>query len=409
MDHRKLQSGLVRRGGSQRRRGAVLIYSIIMMGALIAVASLAVDYAVVQSSKTQLVAAVDAAVRCAVKKMATGSTVAQAQAAAIALAAQNKVGGTAVALATTDVVVGYWNSTSQTFTAAGTPTNAFQVNGTLTAAKGNAVRLYWAPLFGQSTCDVRATAVATYKAAGYGMVGLNYIKMGGNSSDSYWNTTGTTGGNDGSIASNGNITLGGSSSISGEAHPGIGKSVNNPNAVTGSTAPLTSPLVYPNGSAGSYATTNNNGYAPSAASAGISSGSLNVDKNKTLILPAGNYYVKDFNVSAGGTLSFTGPATVYIYGNLTMGGNAETSGSLPTNLNIVMCPDASGNPPGSVSIGGGSALYADIYAPQSALVMSGSGDLYGSVVALSIDMTGSSAVHYDVLADPNAGKVVMVK
>jgi len=41
--------------------------------------------------------------------------------------------------------------------------------------------------------------------------------------------------------------------------------------------------------------------------------------------------------------------------------------------------------------------------------MSGNGDLYGTIVAGSIDMTGTSAVHYDVLSDPNAGKVVMTQ
>src|SRR5581483_10985968 len=54
------------------RRGAVLLYSIVLLVGLIAVSSLAVDYALVQSSKTQLVAAVDAAARCAVKKLAMG-------------------------------------------------------------------------------------------------------------------------------------------------------------------------------------------------------------------------------------------------------------------------------------------------------------------------------------------------
>ena len=40
--------------------------------------------------------------------------------------------------------------------------------------------------------------------------------------------------------------------------------------------------------------------------------------------------------------------------------------------------------------------YADIYGPQSRINMSGTGDIYGSIVGKSIDMTGNSAIHYDM-------------
>ena len=181
--------------------------------------------------------------------------------------------------------------------------------------------------------------------------------------------------------------------------------------MTGSTTPLTSPLVYANGSAGIYSNSayNDNGQLPSAASAGLSSGVLNVNTTKSPVVPGGTYYVKDFTVAAGGSISFLGPTTIYVYGSVSLGGHAISSSTKAGDLKIVMVPDQSGNPPGSITIGGSSALYADIYAPQSELTMSGTGDLYGSIVALSIDMTGSSAIHYDVLADPNAGKVVMVQ
>src|SRR4051794_39565099 len=99
------------------RRGSVLLYSIIMLTALIAVGSLAVDYALVQSSKTQLIAAVDAAARAGAKKLSAGATVTVAQSAAIAVAAQNKVNGSALTLTTAEVVEGFWDSSTQTFTA----------------------------------------------------------------------------------------------------------------------------------------------------------------------------------------------------------------------------------------------------------------------------------------------------
>ena len=79
--------------------------------------------------------------------------------------------------------------------------------------------------------------------------------MSGNASDSYWSSNGTTptGGAMGNIGSNGPITLSGSSSIHGNAWPGAGYSVSGATKVTGSTAPLTTPLVYPDGDVGTAA------------------------------------------------------------------------------------------------------------------------------------------------------------
>jgi Flp pilus assembly protein TadG len=393
----------------ENRRGSITLYALIVLFILLAMASFAVDYAVVQIAKTQLTAVVDAAARCAAKKLATGSTTAQAQSAAITLAAQNKVNGAALTLTTANVVVGNWDSSAQTFTANGTPTNACRVTGALSTATGNPVQLYWARVIGRSTCDVHASATATFKSSGYGLVGLNFIKMSGNASDSYWDTTGVTGGQNGSIASNGDITLSGSASINGDAHPGIGKSVSKPGAVTGSTAALTAPLVYPPGSAGSYATTNDDGVIPVGGNCGILNGSLNLSGNNSLTLPGGNYYFNNYTTSGNSTVTFTGPATLYIYGKLDISGCTVTYSNQPTNLKIVMVPDSSGNAPGSVTISGSSAMYADIYAPQSPLTISGTGDLYGSIVGLSIDMSGTAKIHYDILNDPNAGKVVMAQ
>lgn len=391
------------------RRGSILIYSVIAMTAMLALTSLAVDYGSVQVVKTQLMAAVDASARAGAHSLAIGNTAAQAQAAAIAAAGSNTANSTAVALTMSDVLVGNWDSTAGTFAANTTPYNAVQVNAALTAAKGTAVKLWFARIVGRNTCDVHASAAATYKPSGYGIVGLNFITMGGNTSDSYWNTTGATGGQRGSIASNGNITLSGSSYINGDAHPGVGMNVNAPSKVSGSTTRLTSPLVYPNGDAGSSATTNDNTQITTTFRTGPNQQDLVLKANDVCTAPGGTYYFHDVNLSGGSTLSFTGPATLYVWHNLTMGGNTSTASNLPGNLHIICCPSTGGAAPGPISLSGTSALYADIYAPQSPITMSGTGDLYGSLVGLSINMTGTSTIHYDILNDPNAGKVTLVQ
>src|SRR5205085_8968780 len=122
----------------------------------------------------------------------------------------------------------------------------------------------------------------------------------------------------------------------------------------------------------------------------------------------GVYYCHDVNISGTAAVSFTGPTTIYCYHNFTMTGSTSTSGSTPQNLTVIMCPGANGAAPGPVNIGSSAALYADIYAPQSAITLSGTGDIYGSVVGLSINMTSTSAIHYD-LALSGSGQISLVK
>jgi hypothetical protein len=92
-----------------------------------------------------------------------------------------------------------------------------------------------------------------------------------------------------------------------------------------------------------------------------------------------------------------------------MSGNTVTSSSKPGNLTIIMCKKPDGKPPGGVTISSSAALYANIYAPQSAVTLSGSGDIYGSVLGLSVDMTGSSGIHFDLSLNAQNGTISLVQ
>src|SRR5205823_3735723 len=133
----------------------------------------------------------------------------------------------------------------------------------------------------------------------------------------------------------------------------------------------------------------------SVPSTAMSASSFKLGNNQTVVLPGGTYYFNNFSTGAGSTTIFTGPATVYVYGTIQMNGNAVTAASLPKNLTIVSVPNGS-SAPGSITLTGTSALYATIYAPQSRISMSGTGDIYGSILGKSIDMTGNAAVHNDL-------------
>jgi hypothetical protein len=326
-----------------------------------------------------------------------------ARTAAAAVASLHTVDGTPVQLdEAADIEFGSWDVNNTAFTPSATGTGAVRVTIRRTKARGNAVPLTFGSIFGVGTCDVHTFAVAKAGEYGYGLIGLNYIKMGGNATASYRSNVAGSVDAHGSIASNGDITLAGSSLVRGDARPGIGKTVFGAGGrVTGLVTPLTTPLVFPNlpeGDPGTYATVNNNGYLPPLSG----KGDLKLGSNTSLTLPGGIYYVHHLDLGAGSTLTLNGPATFYVWGDVLLGGHTNTNGNVPKNLRIIQVAS------GKFDVTGTSALYASIYAPQSALRFSGTGDVYGSVLGLSVDMTGTSAVYYDLALTVNAG-VKLVK
>jgi hypothetical protein len=64
--------------------------------------------------------------------------------------------------------------------------------------------------------------------------------------------------------------------------------------------------------------------------------------------------------------------------------------SLPKNLRIVLV-----NAGTSVEFYSGGVTYADVYAPGSTFKMAGSATLCGSVVAKSIDLSGTARLIFD--------------
>jgi hypothetical protein len=389
-----MRSSVISKRQMHRRRGISIVYLAISLGVIVVLATLGVDLGRVQLAKTELRAAADAAARAAAAKVAKGGALAQVRAEAITWASYNTAdGGRSVTLLPGDIETGNWNAArTPKFVVSSTDINAVRVTASLTAARNSAVPLSFAGIVGITSCDVSVVAIATFQSQGYSVIGLDYVRMGGNSSSSYWSSGGSGTDKLGSVASNGDITLTGSTLINGDARPGVGKTVYGADKVTGSTAPLTTPLSFPNGDAGSHHKFNDNGYIPGSF---LSGADLTVAKNQDLTLPGGNYYVRDLTLAAGGNLTFTGPATIYAYGTVDLSGHATTSGSVPGNLSLIMVP-LNGTPPGSVNIGSKSAMYMTIYAPQSPILLSGTGDIYGSLLGKSIDMTGTSAIHYDM-------------
>ena len=378
-------------------RGLSIIYIVVTMVAATGLVSLAVDYGRVQMAKTELRRAADAGARAAATALGSTST---AQSLAVQFAGANTCDGQAVQLdVANDIEFGTWDSTTRTFTVY-TGTNqanadAVRVTARRLASRGNALPLYLAGAVGQKTCDAQGSCIATIVTGGFGLVGINFISLKGNTTASYWSSTGATGGNAGDIASNGNISSTGTSYISGTVW-------HRPQTtVTGVTANrvriLPQPLSFANGDASPYTKNNNDNGLITPSNTVSNVPDFNAGAGKTVSVPGGHYFFHNFSASSTATVNFLGPAVVYYYGTFNLGAQTSTNGNLPKNLTFVAVPDPNtGASPGALTISGAGNLYATIYAPQSDITLSGSGNIYGSLIGKSITMSGSADIYYDL-------------
>jgi hypothetical protein len=134
------------------------------MTAMIAVCSLAVDYARVQLVKTELLRAADAAARYAASGLAHDPAAARAN--AKAAARDNLADGLQVVLQDADIELGKWDAKARVFTPySGSEqeyANAVRVTAERSAARGNGVPLTFARLLGPSFGRARAQSIVEF-------------------------------------------------------------------------------------------------------------------------------------------------------------------------------------------------------------------------------------------------------
>jgi Flp pilus assembly protein TadG len=406
-DGGKASSNMPKKAVKLRRRcGSVLMYSIVAMVVLTAFVSFGVDFGRVQLAKTALQAAADAAARAGAAELSAGGTDAQVVAEAVAYAAANTVDGSPVVLSTTaspsDILIGNWDSTqTPKFSTTRTPKNAVNVSAARTAARGTAIPLVFGQIFGQRWCDIHVQVIATSQTTNTGVVGMGSVTMSGNAFiDSYNSNNGAysagSATSNGDVQSNGAITLAGGNTIYGDASPGPGFAATG-GVVTGSRAPLTSTVSYPAASAGTYSTNNSNANVASH----ISNGDFNLSGSNSATMPAGVYYFNDFTMSGSSTVTVTGPTTIYVTGTTSISGSVVNISGTPSNLQFIVIGSH------SVTLSGSSAFIWELYAPQSPVTLSGSAQIFGSVIGGSIRISGGS-IHYDQ-ALGSSGQVTIVQ
>ena len=363
----------------RRRPGMAMIYLLVILTLIFALASFAIDYGRVQLSKSQLQISTDAAAKWAALGMSGGKSAARTR--ANAAAADNPVNGVAIRFASSDVVLGSWNDSTHVFTPNGTPSNAVKLSSTAV------IPLTLGKMVNKTSVTLRASAVARTESI-RGMIGLNGIDfqnkafIGSYDSSVNTNPTEATANSNAKVSSNGPITGQNNGTLKGDFTYGPSGSVAvNSWTISGTSTKLTSPVPTPK-----MPTWN-----PVPNPGGITNGDY-INNGGTL--NGGSYWFNSLAVN--GPLSFNGPTTIYVNGDITIdgsNGSITAYNSRPGNLTIYQ-------------IGAGrkfvtknnTSIKAIIVAPGSDFDGKNGVDFYGLVIFNTISMKN----HVDFFFDESA-------
>ena len=405
---RRLSSRYLSKQIRIRRRGASIIYIVVAMFVITGIVSFGVDVGWVRVARNQVQTAANAsALAGALSLPDADSAAAKSEAISIATNSTYNMASTSVSMQTGDIDLGmYWPPT-QTFYTVGTSlpdgytvkesdSNAMRVKGYRTTARSNPLPLFFARIFGKQNIDVNATATAYVRGGptgdGFGIIGLNSIGSNGNGAivDSYLPPNYNVVRHNAKCASNGSITLG-NGDVYGDCRPGINQHLyQGPNSiVTGWTAPLTEPLVFP---------------PPVAPGGAVALGNFSGST-----LAPGTYTATRLDLPKNFTITgSSGVVSIYLSGNLDTAGNtnANSTGDASRFRIYVI-----GNR--NLTVQGNSDVRMWLYAPQSNYRMNGGTNFWGSIIVQELSFIGTSNIHYDESfggsGDDDAFTAVLIK
>ncbi|HEV8606715.1 MAG TPA: pilus assembly protein TadG-related protein [Tepidisphaeraceae bacterium] len=377
------------------RRGVAAVYSILMLVVLCGLVSMGVDLGRVQVAKTELRSAADGAARSGAAGLATSVT--QAKTDATAVAAANTCDGSSVVLdQTQDIEFGTWDDTAGTFTVltggAQSSANAVRVTARRIAARNTAIPLVFARLVGRSTCDVNAVAIAKVTLGlGRGFTGLNSITVKNNS---YWvsynsafnpNPTLASASSNAIVGTNGVFNADANDHIQGNIQLGSTGSLAGAPQVTGTVSSYTSPLATPVSPA----------WTPGTNPGGIPQ---DYTVSSPTTLPGGTYWFTTLDVNKD--LTFSGPATLYVNGNIDLDGDLRAYNNLPANLKIYQI--GANRTFGDVGTNN-LTVVADVEAPGSAYVAKNQMIFMGVAIFKSIEVKNNAKFFFDEAAGMGLG------
>jgi Flp pilus assembly protein TadG len=389
-----------RRCRRDERKGAIVVLVALLIVALLAMVAFTVDIGYIVAVDTQMQRTADAcalAAACVLPDRAEALSVAQAT-------ARENAGAGGPELQVTDVEPGMWDRDTATFTASGAPeVNAVRVTVRRTAARGNALQLFFAPVLGQRQAEVVTTATAMYDEDLCGpLVGIDWVSVPGDPrTDSYRSTRGSYGSQTprdrGSLCSDGPITLEGGPVVNGDANPGKGSrtTLTGNSVLTGNRTPRLRPLKISPVDPTEAAASNDNNALPkvqkgkSWVSPVDSRRNFLIDGGADYTIQPGTYYLNNFSITGNSKLRFAGPTTIYLTGSLdTAGGDVFNNTQVPGNVQIMMTGS-------TARVAARVDFHGVIYAPNTAVTVDGGADWFGAVVGKTLTATGNTQFHYD--------------
>ncbi|REJ71681.1 MAG: TadE/TadG family protein [Planctomycetota bacterium] len=165
MQLRRFDQLLNNRLAADRRKGAILVLAAVLLTAMFGFVAFALDVGLICLAKAELQNAADAGALAGVQMLGNGPGAVRDE--ATLLTSKNDAAGTPVEILAEDVEIGHLDPVTQEFTAlpadqehAGT---AVRVTCRRSAARGNPLQLFFAPIIGSTHADVAESAIATLR------------------------------------------------------------------------------------------------------------------------------------------------------------------------------------------------------------------------------------------------------
>jgi hypothetical protein len=249
-----------------------------------------------------------------------------------------------------------------------------------------------------STAQVEAWLQSSQLFGCQGICSGGLINLSGDSTiDSYNSSQGAYGGanvgSNGNLATNGNITLsGGLTRVNGNATAHGTVTASGGSAVTGTTTQSAPTVSYPSVAACG---------PPYSSGAGLSgtytyssaTGILNLSGSGSVTLAAGTYCFNSVTLSGSSTLTNSGVVTINLIAKSDFsGGSIVNSTGTPSSLTIQSSYSSSSD---GIVLSGGSGAKMVVNCPLCQVKLSGSGNVYGAIIAGSYDSSGGGQLHYD--------------
>jgi Flp pilus assembly protein TadG len=382
----------LRRKSQRKRRGVIVVMAAICLVMTFAFLAFSTDFGYIVVTGSELQNAADSGALSGARALPKSREAAIE--AAKTWAGKNIAARESVVVADGDVEIGLWNDDTATFTPlpadpSNSP-NAVRVTCSRTAANGNPLNLFFAPMLGTASANLTATAIAATTLSCGGFVATEYAEVSSGFTDSYDSRHGSYAsqvpGDEGHVCSNKDIVV--KAPVNGDASPGTDYSVSiqGGGVVTGSTNPHT-PRSYPLAEAGNAAFLNDNDLINPS---NWLNGKLSIPNGQVVDFPGGTIYAT--SVSINGELRISSATTIYIEETASIAGQGIVNTSqIPSDLKIVLLTQ-SGR---TSTFAGLSDVFATIYGPGAGVTTAGNAAFYGGIIAGQLKFTNSGGCHAD--------------